>query len=409
MDVLKNLADKISGFFKKEDNRNDNRVWFSKDKDGQWWFLGIYSNKYMDRDGEIIPESAHKEYIEWLKETGFKPMITVFHQPTMPQGFWGLIFDKFGGDGQKLNQIVQSVYRDFGFAQAERVTYLNGFTFVSAKVLPGKEKIAERLSKKNDLGMSHGFIVPEVNGIYLNKYRSFEMSALPSKRAANLLTRSRLQKGDKMKQQQKGLAESDRSFLVDIFGEDSISALESNAEGSEKILDTLLAHKSAISKGSAEETPPEPEKEKAEMPMMEEEDEEDEKADTSTEDSSLKELANEVGEALKAVHGALVELQSKVSALEEENKALKQEVEKKADAEALKALKKDEDEKIAEAFLPRFDWRGGYNASMAKDNVIDKETKDKVLEGAPGGVLDNGKDDFMKSVFWNQILSGGSK
>src|SRR5574341_198063 len=65
-----------------------------KDKKGQWWFFGIYSNKYEDRDEEILSEKAHKEYIKWLNKTGFQPVITAYHQPRMPLGFWSAVLDR---------------------------------------------------------------------------------------------------------------------------------------------------------------------------------------------------------------------------------------------------------------------------------------------------------------------------
>jgi hypothetical protein len=56
-------------------------VTFKQDKNGDWWFIGLYSNKFKDREEEIISEEAHREYTEWARSKGIKPQITLFHMP----------------------------------------------------------------------------------------------------------------------------------------------------------------------------------------------------------------------------------------------------------------------------------------------------------------------------------------
>src|SRR5688572_5038651 len=90
----------------KKQEESDSTFKLFKDSSGQWWFFGIYSNKYKDRDEDILSESSHKEYAQWLKESGFRPVITAYHYPKMPQGFWPLVFAKYEKQPEILQRIV---------------------------------------------------------------------------------------------------------------------------------------------------------------------------------------------------------------------------------------------------------------------------------------------------------------
>lgn len=150
-----------------------------KDTD-EWYLVGIYSNKFIDRDGEIIPFDAHQEYAEWTKEVGFRPVITLLHQPKMPAEFWQKAIDAYQNDGKQLNAIVQTVYEQTGIADVERIIPVNGFVAYVAKVRPEKYEAAQQLEKqKRSLGMSHGFVLLSKDDNILAKYRSFELSYLP--------------------------------------------------------------------------------------------------------------------------------------------------------------------------------------------------------------------------------------
>ena len=356
---------------------SSSKVSFFKDKEGQWWFFGIYSNKYQDLDGEFIPEADHEEYASWIKELGFKPMITLYHQPKMPVGFWQKVMDRYSDDAETLNQIVGSIFKDFGFARAERITYFNGFATVLAKVVDGKEAVAEKLSEMDDLGMSHGFVVMELDGNVLHKYRSFEMSVLKRDRAANFITSaSLLQKEDDAMAGKKGLTGEDRALLENVLGKDIVSKLETDSKALEEALDGILEFKDAEdpSDASAEESE-----------VVEEAEAEDAESKEKDETPLTVGFAKEVDDNFQQIGQAVNQILAKLSELEQNQKTLAEGVEKE-----LKDVKQSEDEKIASLLTP-LTFGAGYSPSKAKDNEVNKEEADEKKKTGPTG--ENGQLD----------------
>jgi hypothetical protein len=134
-----------------------------KDTSGRFRWLGIVSNNIRDREGEILCETAHKEFVRALdaKETEM-PELWLWHTPG---SVWG---------------------------KADTVDVANGFLIASGYVLEGCEEIAENLDGM-EVKMSHG--MPRALLEYdaedpsiITKYISIEFSVLPAKHAANALT-----------------------------------------------------------------------------------------------------------------------------------------------------------------------------------------------------------------------------
>lgn len=364
-----------------------------KDTQGQWWFLGIFSNKFMDRDKEIISEKAHEEYIQWLEQTGFQPVVTVLHQPRLPDSFWIKVFRAFDSNGEALNKIVSAVYNKTAFAKVERVLTANGFTVLSARVIEGKEDIAEKLSKFTESGMSHGFIVKEFGDSIkttekrtsIEQYRTFEMSVLPDRgRAANIGTLGLFSKlGKQSMAKKKALTDADRTHLISIYGEETATALERGTEELAKLLQEVgLEFKDFQTEES--------EVSKKASGVPEEEDEEEEVVEAEGEPEEEEEVAVAVpsNDPVEAVFAALnVEGLQKViaeqaSAFEALTKTV-QDMEARLQAveplaAQVKQLAKTEDERIAEKMTPkRIDWRSGYSAIKADDNLASDEQKVK--------------------------------
>jgi hypothetical protein len=375
-----------------------NQVLITKDVQGSWWFLGIYSNRFKDLDEEILSEESHKEYIQWLKDTGFKPVITAYHLPRAKDaGFWAKVFDALESDPVSLQRVVDGFYKPMAFAKVERVIYANSFTFVLAKFLPGKEDIAVKLSKMKNLGMSHGFINKESNGNIFNKYRTFEMSILRSVRAANPFTLSGVlsQRGNDMdvKDNQKALTPEDRSALVDLFGEEVIGKIESRTEKAEEVLTRLIEYKLVgdVEKAKKPMTPAQDDAEDAadggddesaegEKPVKPKKNKEDE----SVEGLTLDIVAKALTDSFTSLEPVLAEMQQKIEAAEKRIVELTKQL--NDNAETVKEIKKSDDQKIAETWLPHFNFRAGYSAAEAKDNLVedDKEKKDLTNSGPAG-------------------------
>lgn len=411
-----------------------NKSFFTKDTEGQWWFLGIYSNKFMDFVGDILTKESHEEYIGWLKDTGFKPVLTVHHMPRAPQAFWPLVFEQYENDVKTLQRIVDDYYEPFSFAKAERVAYVNGFVVVVAKVLPGKEILAEKLSSLSDLGMSHGFIDKESDVNIFNKYRTFEMSTLRSVRAANPFTLSQvLQKGLSLMKGQnndKGLQPEDRDFLVDLFGEEVITKFESRTETAENILSKILEYKDDIMGGKQKEeavetldapvteevVTPDTEVEVTE-PVVEEETPAEQPAEESKEETpvsqglTLELIATETAKAFTQIHEVLTKMQTQLEKAEQSTDELRQEnaelhKQLKEQHKEVAEIKKSDDEKIASAWLPAFNWHAGYSPSLANDNVLkDDKEKEEIVIAPPTGSNPHSPDmeNPLDAMFWSQL------
>lgn len=396
-----------------------------KAADGQWWFLGIYSNQFIDRDGEILSEEAHKEYIDWVDQSGFRPVITVYHEPHMPEDFWVKVYDKWGDDIPTFQKIVDRVYKNVAIAKAVHVAYANGFVFVAAKFLPGKEDVAQRLSALKDWGMSHGFLGFKSHDNIFDRYRTFEMSALKVKHAANLLTLSQALARTKEKSSMGGFTPEKRSALVELFDEEAVAALEANSAQAKDILSELgLDYKEFI-----DETATEDEKDckgcggsGGDGDMMDEEDEDkDEDKDEEKEQETAKEekpetdpeltakiLAAEIAKTFVDLNAVIVEMQKTLSAQADQIAKLEAELqESKAIAEesqkTIAEIKQDEDAKIAAQFLPQLNWRAGYSASKADETVTESAEDQKPGPSNPNGSKPVEGEGFLNAVFWNTV------
>jgi hypothetical protein len=394
--------------------QKDSSVGFFKDAAGQWYFLGIYSNKFEDRDEEILSEKSHQEYISWLKESEFKPVITTLHQPKMPAIFWPVVFDKLENSPSKLSEVVRKIYKNFAFAEAERVMYVNGFTVVSAKVFEDKVNIAEALSKESDLGMSHGFIVKEFSDNIVDKYRTFEMSVLKRKRAANFITLSLFAAKDKLgMSNEKGLGAEDRQFLTSVYGEDVANSLEQGT----KNIEEMLREAGLSFKDFEEEKPVEEDKTKnsvkaeEEVATKEEEIVEETKEEVASDVVVVTpELVTEIAKALnldalqevlKGFAEAVKGLQDTVEAQNKEINSLKS---------TTKELEKSDDEKIAAQITPSFNWALlGVSQSKSAENQVTKEEKDDLEKAAPVGSDGDHKGDAFHEFFAKSITNGSRK
>ena len=393
---------------KKEEVQPKTSFVLHKGKD-HWWVLGIYSNKFLDRDTEIIPFDAHKEYAEWVTETGFKPVVTVYHQPQMPPTFWHTMFEKYIGNIPFLNEVVKSVYKDYGIAEVERIIPLNGFVAYVGKVFADKHDIVEKLAEEEDLAMSHGFILLDKSDNILAKYRSFELTYLKRGRAANLFTSALMAfRGEKQMVAEKKLSDEDREFMARVFGPEVAADIENGTEKATERLESILAFKSQLK----EENSAEPEEavveekvpeldEGDEDPMVENEEkevmEEKQVAEQPLDEKVAQEVQEEVktttsGPALsyEAIRDQLIAdlnlkgLMEVINTLTQENESLKGQIaEVKGETAQLKV---SEDEKIAAQFQP-FYWGGiGHRAASSDKNLLTPEEAEKLEASGPVGI-----------------------
>lgn len=144
-------------------SKDRNAVLIQKDANSQWRWVGWVSNNFIDWDGEIISEDAHKEYVDWLeKNKDVYPVFVSWHTP-------GTVREN----------------------PADFVAYENGFLIASGILNEQEAAGLMKAQAKTDLGMSHGSFVFERDATdprIITKYRMYEISDLPLDNAANPFT-----------------------------------------------------------------------------------------------------------------------------------------------------------------------------------------------------------------------------
>jgi len=158
----------------------------NKQKDGRVRFLGIYSNNYRDRDGDIISEKAHRAF-EFLCKEGVTPYPELWA--------WHVSGSRIGA--------------------CDWVSYADGFQMCSGLIDEGQEAKANKLAEMVDLGMSHGmprrYIRRDSTDESVIDFAiTSEVSVLPVSKAANLLTGFIIEENDM------ALSDGQKSFLAEL-------------------------------------------------------------------------------------------------------------------------------------------------------------------------------------------------
>lgn len=166
-----------------------------KQADGRTRWYGRYSNAWLDRDGEILTEEAHKDYMRWAYDNGTLPELWLWHAPG--------------------TRIGETDWMDFS----------QGFAHASGLIDDGKESVIGSF-KSQDLGMSHGFLALQ-QGKWVRRYRSYELSVLPRERAA--VETSGFNILDAAKETEvMAFSDERRAWLVQALGEDTVKTLEAD-------------------------------------------------------------------------------------------------------------------------------------------------------------------------------------
>lgn len=392
---------------------------FYRTKDGKLWFLGIYSNKYKDKDEDILSSESHNEFAEWMNESGFQPALIVNHLPRAEGDFWYKAFEQFGDNIEILNKIVRTIFDDTAFAFAERAIYVNGFAMLAGQVRPEREEFALKLASTGPHKMSHGFLsfapsfwMEEKSANIIDRYRLFEASILIGRNPANDLTRGVVEVGKDMVKF-KDLSDEDRRVLSLFMDEDQVTDFEGTLGNAEELFDKVLNFKD---EKEEEETTDDAE----DVEATEEEDEgvEEESAEDPAEGSEdksesedeppmfTKEQLEYLGEQfnLSGLNALLTKMAAKLDALEgvpdqlEALKDLRQRVE---------AIGKSQDEQVAEEIWMAPTWGGGFSPSKeASTELPEGEARTKAEEnGNPGG-SGASADNPLAFAFWDLVGRG---
>jgi hypothetical protein len=186
---------------------NDNGLLVQKDNNGDWRWIGWVSNNFKDREGDIITEKAHQEFVQYLDDN-----------PNDAPRFWSW-----------HTKETERKHR------ADWWDYRNGFLLMSGKLTEKEAQGLLRVAAKQQLGMSHGFVaLRDPQGQHLIKfYRSYEASDLPLKSAANAFT----DVNALLKQEVKPMSKDKAAYLTEVLGEEQAARILKDAEDAQKLLD----------------------------------------------------------------------------------------------------------------------------------------------------------------------------
>lgn len=290
--IFKKVITKIKEFFHKEDGDEPLMIW--KEADGTWKWIARYSNTFRDRDNppEIIASSSHRRFVE-LVDKGLAPLpvIQIWHVKEWTVG---------KADHVAYDEVGNGV----------------GFAIATGHFNRGSEQVAEWLSTKGDLKVSHGMPVStikrdETDKSIIIEHETAEISVLPDWAAANELTGF-----VSFKEVDMAIPEDKRKKLAGWgLSEELIGAIESlNQKDAEEAVDKGVESKEI--EPQAEET----ETVKEETPVEETATEVPAETVLSTQNSLTRE---EVAEAMRMVVESVQQLSEKVVVLSEEIKELK--------------------------------------------------------------------------------------
>ena len=354
------------------------------------WFFGVFSNNFKDSQGDIITEKAHEEYVAWLKETGVKPPVTVFHQPRYRDAvhlanYMGLVYNKY--TAQEYTDNLEALYKPYAIAKMEHAFYLNGFVFVIGKVYEHKKDIVERLIQQSKAwGMSHGFIPVTINDNIIEKYRSFEFTIVPSEYSANKITPIGFVRKENEMSELKNLSEEDQIVVNDL-----LTGKAEDLEEATKKMQELLGDAGLESK--AEDMPMEDET------PAEEDSEDDEEEKKKTEDKAVFDVSvlQELTATFKAIEGVFDTIKADLKTLNEKVDGL---------ATKVAVVEKTEDERIAEQLVfPNF--KGYFEKSLDKEKEK-PELVEKLKEAIPTQIVAD-KAEAMNDPMYGLFYSAFSQ
>jgi len=305
--------------------KEHNALLIEKDAKGNWRWVGWVSNNFVDRDGDIISEAAHKDYVDWWeKNQDMTPAFLSWHTP---------------GTARQ--------------APVDYVAYENGFLIMSGPLQENEASTLLAIQKTVDLGMSHGTFVlgrDPADPRVITKYRMYECSDLPLEKAANPFTNCETIAKE---------AGMDKlAYLTQILGDEAKAKafLEKTGVKQKELVEAGIENKEAKAEEVAAQTPP---------PPVQEPVKEDELVARVMKELDIENLNAFVEMAREAIE--------KVPVLEQ----------------LIKELGTTQDQKLAEALTPpvaRFAWSKDLRASQSKETEVKPDEK---LSKATPGVSDD--------------------
>lgn len=202
----KGLVEKVSDFFRskfaKKQEPSHMGLTVFKDANDEWRWLGIFTNNFKDREGDIITAEAHKEFCAYLDANPeMAPSFRAWHIP--------------GSDRKSKADL---------WAYDER-----GFFLIGGKLLEDEAcGLKKAFENYDNIGMSHGFycLRDKENPRIITKYRSFEVSDLPLEKAANPWTEVAII----LKELEMKVNDEKLDYLKTVLGESRVAEINANMD-----------------------------------------------------------------------------------------------------------------------------------------------------------------------------------
>lgn len=297
--MLEKVKEFIENLMRKEDEPPaPSSAFFTKQVGDRVRWTAVWSNKYRDDDNppEIIAEKAHLDYVNAVqKEKSYPyPQLWLWHYPNSK---WG---------------------------ETDLVAYDpdRGMSIASGLVDKGMEPIVEALNSKGDIAVSHSMPKKEIerdpeDESVITRYRSVEISPLPTFAAANKLTSFVI--GGTM--EPKGTKEQLKEWLGDKWDEFEglLDGLGEKAELSGKEFKEKTETEEPVEDKSETTEEPEVKAEDAEDTESEPESKEAPEPEYASRDEVLEavsKMSEVVGEAVKEMAGEIASLKERLSEFE---------------------------------------------------------------------------------------------
>lgn len=181
-----------------------------KGVDGEWHWHAVFTNNFEDREGEILTEKAHDNYIGRL-DMGLVPMpvLMAWHTPGTEHGE------------------ADVIWRDAHLVHA--VGHFDD-TPIAQKAIKFYQKNVGKIK------MSHGFTAPEwaFDGTHYDDYNTIEITTLPPHAAANPYTSF-----EELLTMQKERSEEKSRYLTEVVGKENLAIIDSKSGEVNKALEEL--------------------------------------------------------------------------------------------------------------------------------------------------------------------------
>jgi len=295
--ILDTVKSAITDLFKTEEPepRKETEIMFVKNSDGEWMWFTRYSNKWRDDDNppEIISEQSHRRFVD-LVDKGLAPLPELW--------LW------------HVNNTSWGKARWVGYDSS-------GFALAAGYVYPEYNEVAETLSSRDNILVSHGMPTKTIkrdadDPSIIIEHETREISPLPQRAAANKMTSFVVLKETDMEElKNKGISAEDRLKLIEELGipEKVVGQMESD-----NLKDANLASAAGLEFKEGEEEQVAVTDVEIEAEVVEDEQETEESEEAVEDVATSEDVDTDIGKTVSLLVEAVEALNDKINTLHED-------------------------------------------------------------------------------------------